>query len=86
METYVVDVDFYVKDTVPEGMKEYASEHGIELPDGLIAVKTRVPFVSYEFQGLPTPDSIMDYMRQLSREDGRELEDVLREAFPLDED
>jgi len=82
-QSVVVDIDFYVWQTLPPKIKDYCGVDG--KIEGVIGVRTiLVPGkgVRYQLDELgSTPEEICEYMHKLAREEGRDLNEVMKRAF-----
>lgn len=82
----VVRIDFYTKKTLPDRLKQLASEQGTSLGEGLISVKTMVSSPpTYEFEVVGSkPAQIQTYMEKLAKIDGAELGTAVQKALSED--
>lgn len=83
----VVDIDFYVKETLSYPLKKEAQKQGIEIKEGLIAVKTIAGTpATYEFIMIgKTSDDLKNFYRDLATEDGVDLNEVAEKLMDDEE-
>lgn len=80
----VVDIDFYRPSTMSYVIRAEAQKQGFDLDeDVLIAVKTLLsPLPSFVFEKVrSTFDDVIQYMKKLAREDGVDIDEVMRTSF-----
>ena len=82
----VIDIDFYVADRLPGRLTEYAKQQGFHAEKKIIAVKTLAgPSTTYKFENVGSvPQDFIDYMHLLAKQDGFDLNDVIKRAFGED--
>jgi len=74
----VVDIDFYRHDNLPIPLIKEAQKQGIEIKEGLLAVKFIINSpLSYEFTFIgKTPDNLRNFFYELAKEDDIDLNEV----------
>ncbi len=78
----IVKVDYYQADALPDGLKEIAKKQGFKA-EGLIAVKTLIASPpTYQFEKIGNSvDKIIDYMHNVARNDGVDLDRAINKAL-----
>ncbi len=76
----VVDIDFYLVETLPYPMAKEAEKQGIKIGRGLIAVKTIINSpIRYEFTNIKQgPDGLRQFYFDMAAEDGIDLNEVAK--------
>lgn len=76
----MIDIDFYVHDNLPYPLLKEAERQGIEIKEGLIAVKSIINSpLSYEFVMIgKRPANLRSFFHDLAAEDGIDLNEVAK--------
>ncbi|NHI91380.1 MAG: hypothetical protein EAX96_02680 [Candidatus Lokiarchaeota archaeon] len=77
-EMPVVEIEYYLKDTLPEYLKEEAEKIKVELGNGVIAVKIHLDSKSsYEFVNIElSVDGYKKFLKYIAEQDGADLNKI----------